>query len=71
MQVPQARLNCAPDANTEFDTAEFLQYLASYKISDSLQAIAGGKRKAVMLYRAFIDGHNFPAWRENVRSDVS
>jgi hypothetical protein len=66
VQAAQCRVKSGTDAGSDFDTSEFLQFLGSYKIPDTLQAIVGGKRKALMLYRAFIDGQNFPTWRDRL-----
>ena len=49
-----------------FQLGEFLTFLSSYKLSDTLLAVTGGKRKAVALYRAFIDGQNFGPWMQRV-----
>lgn len=56
------------DMDGNFQMGAFLTFLSSYKLSDSLLSISGGKRKALTLYRAFIDGPNFVPWMNCVLS---
>lgn len=49
-----------------FQLGAFLTFLSSYKLSETLLAVTGGKRRAVTLYRAFIGGQNFGPWMQSV-----
>lgn len=46
----------------EFNMKDFLHFLEGYSIPDIVLSIAGSKRKAQMLYQAFMDSVNFPPW---------